>query len=95
MDSGRNALCVAYDVHSQQEPTYPDFIVAFTDNTFGIYEIKDVDDTKPEIPLKKDGIEKRIRELNKAHGNLFHGTLLKVNIKNEVVIDMDTYLDFS
>lgn len=94
-DSGRVAFCVAYDVHSQKEPTYPDFIVAFTDGTFGIYEIKDEADTKSEIPFKKDGIERRIRELNKKHGNKFHGTLLRVNIKNEVVIDMDTYPEFS
>lgn len=93
-DSGRNAFCIAYDVHSQTEPTYPDFIVAFKNGTFGIYEIKDADDTTPEIPFKKDGIEKRIRELNKIN-NIFFGTLLKVNIKNKVVIDMDSYPEFS
>lgn len=95
LDSGRDAYCIAYDVHSQEEPTYPDFIVAFTDGTYGIYEIKDADDTKPEIPLKKNGIEKRIRELNRKSPGLFHGTLLTVNIKNKVVIDMDSYPEFA
>ena len=94
-DSGRNAFCVAYDVNMQQEPTYPDFIVAFNDGTYGIYEIKDEADTKKEIPLKKDAIEKRIRELNKKHKGKFHGTLLKVNIKNKVVIDMDSFPEFT
>lgn len=94
-DSGQNAFCVAYAVHSQTEPTYPDFIVAFTDGTFGFYEIKDADDRTPEIPLKKDGIEKRIRELNRKAPGRFHGTLLRVNIKNEVVIDMESYPEFS
>ena len=94
LDSGKDAFCVAYDVHNQQEPTYPDFIVAFKDGTFGIYEIKDEADTKDEIPLKKDGIERRIRELNKTHNNKFHGTLFKVNIKNKVVLNMDTYPEF-
>ncbi len=95
IDSGRDAFCVAYDVNKQQEPTYPDFIVAFTDGTYGIYEIKDEADTKPEIPLKKDAIEKRVRELNKKHKDKFYGTLLKVNIKNKVVIDIDSYPEFS
>ena len=93
-DDGKDAFCVAYKAHSQTEPTYPDFIVAFTDGTFGIYEIKDEDDREPEIPNKKDGIERRVRELNMRHNNMFHGTLLKVNIKNKVVVDMDSYPEF-
>lgn len=94
LDSGKDAFCVAYDVNMQKEPTYPDFIVAFKDGTFGIYEIKDEADTKSNIPNKKDGIERRVRELNKKHKDKFHGTLFKVNIKNEVVIDMDSYSEF-
>lgn len=94
-DSGQNAFCVAYAVHSQTEPTYPDFIVAFKGGSFGFYEIKDTDDRTPEIPLKKDGIEKRVRELGKKAPGRFCGTLLRVNIKNEVVIDMESYPEFS
>ena len=94
-DSGHTAFCVAYQNNQQTEPTYPDFIVAFTDGTYGIYEIKD--EGKIELPKdtnKQNGIEKRVRELNKKNKDKFHGTLLKVNIKNEVVIDMESYKEF-
>lgn len=63
--------------------------------SYGIYEIKDEMDTKTNISLKKDAIEKRVRELNKKVKNKFHGTLLKVNIRNKIVIDMDSYPEFS
>jgi type III restriction enzyme len=93
-DDGKDAFCVAYDVHNQTEPTYPDFLVAFNDGTFGIYEIKDENDITPEISNKKDGIEKRVRELNMKHNDMFHGTLFRVNIRNEVVVNMDNYPEF-
>ena len=94
-DSGKNALCVAFDTNNQQEPTFPDFIVGFKDGSFGIYEIKDCKDKTPNISEKKNGIEKRIRQLKVKYGTgKFHGTLLKVDIPNNVVVDMDTYEEF-
>lgn len=90
-DSGKNALCVQYEQQTQYvngetgtitKPTFPDFIVAFDDGLFGIYEIKDAQDVAANI-LNKDVAIMKLANKTSKPGNIVRGKVVKIGAKNE------------
>ena len=75
---------------SYAHPTYPDFLVCFTDGSIGIFETKDINDLEhqEENTAKEAAIKHRVSELNALHnGFVYRGALVYVDTKTEMLMD--------
>ena len=96
MDHGKEAFCIPYTVRQElrgriidvRRPTYPDFIVIFTDGSIGIYEIKDHDKKDDNDAPKAEAISQTVLTMNRdIPGARVYGGLVYIDQHTQAVRD--------
>lgn len=101
-DHGSEAFCVSYSIRQEmrgrsrmiQVPTYPDFIVLFTDGSIGIYETKDLDKQDLKDAPKDAAISSVVAGLSRDNPvRKFYGGVLYINQEAQAVDNIDAHAE--